>query len=79
MEIGNHMLFFEPTLGSFLEKLKNRWSRPFTMLQVFSSKDMELINNQGENFKVNGQMLYKDYRGKEDNLHHLAYLINTNT
>ena len=54
LEIGNNMLFFKPKLGSFLEKLKNRWLKPFTILQIFPHGVIELINNQGEKFKVNG-------------------------
>ena len=62
----------------FQRNFKNRWSGPFIVSQIFSHGAMELINNQGEKFKVNGQRLYKYYGGKQD-FYHLACLINTNT
>ncbi|GJS62708.1 reverse transcriptase domain-containing protein [Tanacetum coccineum] len=43
-------------------KLKTRWSGPFTVTQVFPYGTVELSQNSGPNFKVNGHRL-KHYFG----------------
>ncbi|GJW78918.1 hypothetical protein Tco_0140600 [Tanacetum coccineum] len=43
-------------------KLKSRWSGPFTIVQVFPYGTVELSQNSGPNFKVNGHRL-KHYFG----------------
>ncbi|GKA07149.1 reverse transcriptase domain-containing protein [Tanacetum coccineum] len=43
-------------------KLKTRWSGPFTVTQVFPYGTVELSQNTGPNFKVNGHRL-KHYFG----------------
>ncbi|GJU15334.1 reverse transcriptase domain-containing protein [Tanacetum coccineum] len=45
-----------------LRKLKTRWSGPFTVTQVFPYGTVELSQNSGPNFKVNGHRL-KHYFG----------------
>ncbi|GKA77603.1 reverse transcriptase domain-containing protein [Tanacetum coccineum] len=45
-----------------LSKLKSRWSGPFTIVQVFPYGTVELSQNSGPNFKVNGHRL-KHYFG----------------
>ncbi|GKG13753.1 hypothetical protein Tco_0350713, partial [Tanacetum coccineum] len=46
----------------FSGKLKSRWSGPFTIVQVFPYGTIELSQNSGPNFKVNGHRL-KHYFG----------------
>ncbi|GJU79809.1 hypothetical protein Tco_1282174 [Tanacetum coccineum] len=43
-------------------KLKSCWSGPFTIVQVFPYGTVELSQNSGPNFKVNGHRL-KHYFG----------------
>ncbi|GJR19640.1 reverse transcriptase domain-containing protein [Tanacetum coccineum] len=50
------------TLISNSGKLKTRWSGPFTVTQVFPYGTVELSQNSGPNFKVNGHRL-KHYFG----------------
>ncbi|XP_021723159.1 uncharacterized protein K02A2.6-like [Chenopodium quinoa] len=38
-------------------KLKSRWSGPFTVTRVNKFGSVELVNDKGEEFKVNGQRL----------------------
>ncbi|GKA10190.1 reverse transcriptase domain-containing protein [Tanacetum coccineum] len=44
-------------LKIFFGKLKSRWSGPFTIVQVFPYGTVELSQNSGPNFKVNGHRL----------------------
>ncbi|GJV90973.1 reverse transcriptase domain-containing protein [Tanacetum coccineum] len=44
------------------QRLKSRWSGPFTIVQVFPYGTVELSQNSGPNFKVNGHRL-KHYFG----------------
>nr|GEX62693.1 reverse transcriptase domain-containing protein [Tanacetum cinerariifolium] len=48
----------------FSRKLKTRWSRPFTIAQVFPYGIIELSQPDGPNFKVNGHRV-KHYFGGE--------------
>ncbi|GKE71448.1 hypothetical protein Tco_1529520, partial [Tanacetum coccineum] len=54
--------FFNSRLKIFSGKLKSRWSGPFTVTQVFPYGTIELSQNSGPNFKVNGHRL-KHYFG----------------
>ncbi|GJQ97619.1 reverse transcriptase domain-containing protein [Tanacetum coccineum] len=47
---------------AIISKLKTRWSGPFTVTQVFPYGTVELSQNSGPNFKVNGHRL-KHYFG----------------
>ncbi|GJU49068.1 reverse transcriptase domain-containing protein [Tanacetum coccineum] len=49
-------------LKIFSGKLKSRWSGPFTVTQVFPYGTVELSQNSGPNFKVNGHRI-KHYFG----------------
>ncbi|GJV30489.1 reverse transcriptase domain-containing protein [Tanacetum coccineum] len=56
-------LFMEKDTDDFSRgKLKTRWSGPFTVTQVFPYGTVELSQNSGPNFKVNGHRL-KHYFG----------------
>ncbi|GKC98782.1 reverse transcriptase domain-containing protein [Tanacetum coccineum] len=60
--VGDQVLLFNSRLKIFSGKLKSRWSRPFTIAQVYPYGTVELSQNSGPNFKVNGHRL-KHYFG----------------
>ncbi|GKB36626.1 reverse transcriptase domain-containing protein [Tanacetum coccineum] len=60
--VGDRVLLFNSRLKIFSGKLKTRWSGPFTVTQVFPYGTIELSQNSGPNFKVNGHRL-KHYFG----------------
>ncbi|GJU02592.1 reverse transcriptase domain-containing protein [Tanacetum coccineum] len=60
--IGDQVLLFNSRLKMFSGKLKSRWSGPFTITQVFPYGTVELSQNSGPNFKVNGHRI-KHYFG----------------
>ncbi|GJR52563.1 hypothetical protein Tco_1403084 [Tanacetum coccineum] len=55
--VGDRVLLFNSRLKIFSGKLKTRWSGPFTVTQVFPYGTVELSQNSGPNFKVNGHRL----------------------
>ncbi|GJW84291.1 reverse transcriptase domain-containing protein [Tanacetum coccineum] len=61
--VGDRVLLFNSRLKIFLGKLKTRWTRPFTIAQVFPYGTVELSQNDGPNFKVNGHRLKYYFRG----------------
>ena len=62
---GDLVLLFNSRLKLFPGKLKSKWSGPFRISQVHSSGVVELENNDGSVFKVNGQRV-KLYIGPTD-------------
>ncbi|GKF21109.1 hypothetical protein Tco_0069747, partial [Tanacetum coccineum] len=60
--VGDQVLLFNSRLKIFSGKLKSRWTEPFTIVQVFPYGTVELSQNSGPNFKVNGHRL-KHYFG----------------
>nr|GEX98098.1 reverse transcriptase domain-containing protein [Tanacetum cinerariifolium] len=60
--IGDQVLLFNSRLKIFSEKLKTRWSGPFTITKVFPYGTVELSQPDGPNFKVNGHRV-KHYFG----------------
>nr|GEW55217.1 reverse transcriptase domain-containing protein [Tanacetum cinerariifolium] len=62
--VGDRVLLFNSRLKIFLGKLKTRWTRPFTITQVFPYGTVELSQTDGLNFKVNGHRL-KYYFGED--------------
>ncbi|GKB47039.1 reverse transcriptase domain-containing protein [Tanacetum coccineum] len=62
--VGDRVLLFNSRLKIFSGKLKTRWSRPFTVTQVFPYGTVELSQTDGPNFKVNGHRL-KHYFGRD--------------
>ncbi|GJS45927.1 reverse transcriptase domain-containing protein [Tanacetum coccineum] len=60
--IGDRVLLFNSRLKIFSGKLKSRWSRPFTVAEVFSYGTVELSQPDGPHFKVNGHRI-KHYFG----------------
>ncbi|GJS15765.1 reverse transcriptase domain-containing protein [Tanacetum coccineum] len=63
--VGDRVLLINSRLKIFSGKLKTRWSGPFTVTQVFPYGTVELSQNSGPNFKVNGHRL-KHYFGGDD-------------
>ncbi|GJR68827.1 reverse transcriptase domain-containing protein [Tanacetum coccineum] len=61
--VGDQVLLFNSQLKMFLGKLKSRWSRPFTIAHVFPYGTVELSQNSGLNFKVNGHRIKHYFRG----------------
>nr|GEW28034.1 reverse transcriptase domain-containing protein [Tanacetum cinerariifolium] len=61
--VGDQVLLFNSRLKIFSEKLKTRWSGPFTITQVFSYGTIELSQPNGPNFKVNGHRVKHYFRG----------------
>ncbi|GJY09981.1 hypothetical protein Tco_0378166 [Tanacetum coccineum] len=60
--VGDQVLLFNSRLKMFSGKLKSYWSGPFTIAQVFPYGIIELSQNSGLNFKVNGHRI-KHYIG----------------
>ncbi|GJY00371.1 reverse transcriptase domain-containing protein [Tanacetum coccineum] len=60
--VGDQVLLFNSRLKMFSSKLKSRWSGPFTISQAFPNGTIELSQNSGPNFKVNGHRI-KHYFG----------------
>ena len=63
--------FLNSKLKLFPGKLKSKWSGPFKISQVYSSGVVELANNDGSVFKVNGQRV-KLYIGPTDSIKCIA-------
>ncbi|GJT71974.1 reverse transcriptase domain-containing protein [Tanacetum coccineum] len=55
--VGDQVLLFNSRLKIFSSKLKSHWSGPFTIVQVLPYGTVELSQNSGPNFKVNGHRL----------------------
>ncbi|GKF35575.1 reverse transcriptase domain-containing protein [Tanacetum coccineum] len=55
--IGDQVLLFKSRLKMFSGKLKSHWSGPFTIAHVFPYGTVELSQNSGPNFKVNGHRI----------------------
>nr|GEU42731.1 reverse transcriptase domain-containing protein [Tanacetum cinerariifolium] len=60
--VGDRVLLFNSRLKIFSEKLKTRWSGPFTITKVFPYGTVELSQPDGPNSKVNGHRV-KHYFG----------------
>ncbi|XP_050233426.1 uncharacterized protein LOC126681913 [Mercurialis annua] len=61
-EVGAFVLLYNSRLRLFPGKLKSRWSRPFKIRHVADHGALELENQKGETFKVNGHRC-KPYLG----------------
>nr|GEZ33089.1 reverse transcriptase domain-containing protein [Tanacetum cinerariifolium] len=60
--VSDRVLLFNSRLKIFSDKLKTRWSGPFTIAKVFPYGTVELSQANGPNFKVNGHCV-KHYFG----------------
>ena len=55
---GDQVLLYDSKLHFFPGKLKSRWTRPFTIQEVYLNGSVELLNAKDNRvFKVNGQRL----------------------
>ena len=61
-ESGQRALLFNARLKPFPRKLKSRWSKPFTVTQVFPYGGVEIMHPEKGSFKVNAHRL-KPYFG----------------
>ncbi|XP_071687826.1 uncharacterized protein [Rutidosis leptorrhynchoides] len=60
---GDRVLMFLSRYKFSPGKLRSRWSGPYVVKRVFPSGYVELIGNDGNNFKVNGHRLKLYYDG----------------
>jgi hypothetical protein len=68
---GDMVLLFNSRFKLFPGKLKSKWSGPFKVTHVYSFGVVELENNEGVIFKVNGQRV-KPYIGPLDSINDMA-------
>ncbi|GJY53763.1 reverse transcriptase domain-containing protein [Tanacetum coccineum] len=61
--VGDQVLLFNSRLKIFSGKLKSRWSRPFTITEVYPYGTAKLSHADGSNFKVNCHRLKHYYGG----------------
>ena len=59
----------------FPGKLKSKWTGPFIVTQVFPHGAVELENNEGTRFKVNGQRI-KIYLGNAETVQEVIEACN---
>ncbi|CAM8917912.1 unnamed protein product [Rhodiola kirilowii] len=52
---GDKVLLFNSRYKLFPGKFKSKWSRPYRIHKVFDDGHLELIGNEGNVFKANGQ------------------------
>ncbi|XP_062113988.1 uncharacterized protein LOC133824998 [Humulus lupulus] len=74
---GQQVLLFNSRLRLFPGKLKPRWSGPFVITKVSPFGSVELRNNDGSLFQVNGQRL-KHYFGEIHKKVETMYLQDSN-
>ena len=73
---GQQVLLFNSRLKLFPEKLKSRWSGPFTVTQVFPHGGAAITHLEKGTFKVNTQRL-KSYFGGEFLANKRTFPLNT--
>ena len=61
---GELVLLNNSRLELFSGKLKSRWSGPFTVIKVYPHGAIDIANEKGEVFKVNGHRLKPYLIGK---------------
>ncbi|CAM8920988.1 unnamed protein product [Rhodiola kirilowii] len=66
--VGDKVLLFNSRYKLFPEKFKSRWFRPYRIHRVFNDGHLELIDNQENVFKANGQRvkIYHAAYGNQD-------------
>ncbi|CAM8983325.1 unnamed protein product [Rhodiola kirilowii] len=67
---GDNVLVFNSRYKLFPGKFKSKWSGPYKIHRVFNDGHLELIGNQGNIFKANGQRvkIYHAANGDKDQL-----------
>ena len=61
--VGQKVLLFNSRLKLFPRKLKSRWSDPFVVTKVYPHGAVEIQENNGHPFTINGQMLKHYFEG----------------
>ena len=54
---GELVLLYNSRLRLFPKKLKSRWSSPFTVIKVYPHGAVDIADEKGLTFKVNGHRL----------------------
>ena len=72
--VGEQVLLFNSRLKLFPEKLKSKWSGPYTVVSSNTFGEVTLRSDTGEEFKVNGQRL-KHYLSREEGMEELQQVI----
>nr|GEW38394.1 hypothetical protein [Tanacetum cinerariifolium] len=75
--MGDKVLLYNSHLKMYLGKLKSKWSSPNIVKTVYPYGDVEIIDRNRFNFKVNGQRLMKysvDWSIRRIHLTNIAYL-----
>ncbi|CAM8947580.1 unnamed protein product [Rhodiola kirilowii] len=67
---GDNVLVFNSRYKLFPGKFKSKWSGPYKIHRVFNDGHLQLIGNQGNLFKANGQRV-KIYHANHGNQHML--------
>nr|GFA76795.1 reverse transcriptase domain-containing protein [Tanacetum cinerariifolium] len=62
--VGDQVLLFNSRLKIFSDKLKSRWSGPFTISEIYPYGTAKLVHPGGCNIKVNCHRL-KHYHGRD--------------
>lgn len=57
------MLLYNSRLRLFPGKLKSRWMGPFTIREIFPYGTVEIVGEDGVDFKVNGHRLKRYISG----------------
>jgi hypothetical protein len=71
-KVGDRVLLFNSRLKIFTGKFKAKWSGPFVVVKVLPFGAIDLVNEDGQEFRVNGHRckLYVEGPGtKEDEVH----------
>ncbi|GJR88586.1 reverse transcriptase domain-containing protein [Tanacetum coccineum] len=64
--VGDKVLLYNSCLKMYPRKLKSKWSGQNSVKMVYPYGDVEIIDKNGFDFKVNGQRLKKYYKGDID-------------
>ncbi|GJT63706.1 reverse transcriptase domain-containing protein [Tanacetum coccineum] len=69
-KVGDQVLLYNSRLKMYPRKLKSKWSGPNFVKTVYPCGAIEIIDENGFSFQVNGQRLKKYYEGKIDKEDH---------
>ncbi|CAM8962281.1 unnamed protein product [Rhodiola kirilowii] len=72
--VGDKVLLFNSRYKLFPGKFKSRWFGPYIIHRVFDDGHLELVDNQGNVFKANGQRvkIYHADHGSQNMLEALS-------
>ena len=75
---GEDVLLYNSRLRLFPNKLKSKWLGPFKVVKVYPYGAIEISNEKGETFKVNGHCLKPYLIGDAATSGQSIYLSKTN-